>query len=438
MIVGITIGSGIFETTPMIAANTQGPIMLVGVWMLGGAMALAGSLCYAELATMYPRNGGDYVYLTKGFGRWCGFFFVWIELLIIRPGNIGAMSLVFAHYAARVLGIDDATIGLLSIKVWLAVVAILGLSFVNVIGVQSGKWTQNLLTSVKVIGLGVIIFVSLALLDPYEPSSSSSTTTSSYRLAIILVMFTYGGWNNMSYVASEVRYPEKNILKSLVLGSLTITGVYVLFNLAMVQGLGFHQLSNSDAVATDVMTQAMGEWAARGIGLLVCVSCLGAMNGMIFTGSRIYHALGIDHPRYRWLGHWDVVRGVPVRSLLLQMVVAVALVVGFGRGHNSFSRLVVFTTPPFWSFMLLVGLTLLILRIHQPAKPRPFRVPFYPLIPLLFIASSIFMLYASFEHAWNERSWEVFWAIFVIVAGLFLILLDRCRGCRDSTSSQRS
>ena len=85
MIVGITIGSGIFETTPMIAANTQGPIMLVGVWMLGGAMALAGSLCYAELATMYPRNGGDYVYLTKGFGRWCGFFFVWIELLIIRP-----------------------------------------------------------------------------------------------------------------------------------------------------------------------------------------------------------------------------------------------------------------------------------------------------------------------------------------------------------------
>jgi len=242
---------------------------------------------------------------------------------------------------------------------------------------------------------------------------------------MILVLFTYGGWNEMSYVAAEVRDPRRNILRALVLGTGAVVAIYVLGNVAFVRGLGYEAFANSKAVAADVLRLRVGERAAAAISALVCVSCLGALNGMILTGARIYYAVGAEHRAYRWLGHWDGRLGTPVRSLLAQGLVTLALVIGFGLYEDGFERMVVFTAPLFWLFFLLAGVSLFVLRAKEPDQPRPYRVAGYPLTPALFCLSSAFLLYASLAYALQNRAAEAWWAIGLTAAGVLASLAAR-------------
>jgi amino acid transporter len=229
----------------------------------------------------------------------------------------------------------------------------------------------------------------------------------------------------MAYVAAEVREPQRNILRSLLLGTVAVTLIYALVNVAFVHALGLPGVRNSGAVAADVLRLGLGQWGGRLISLLICLSALGAINGMIFTGARITYAMGTDHRLYAWLGAWNERRGTPVRSLLIQAVITLALVIGFGRTQSGFGSLVNFTTPVFWIFFLLVGVSLFVLRMREPGMPRPYRVPGYPVIPGLFCASSLFMLYASLSYAIENRSVEGLWAIGILLVGGMLCWLER-------------
>lgn len=426
IIVGIIIGSSIYEMTPMIAQGVPGPVWFIGIWLLGGILSLVGALCYAELATAYPAAGGDYVYLTHSFGRWVGFLFAWCQLWVVRPGSIGAFAYVFARYAKQIFPLDDGPHSLIIY----AVASIVVLSVINIVGVQQGKRTQNVLTTAKVLGLAAVFLVGMFFTTAHAPSPAGPAkpiALSDFYLPMIFIFYAFGGWNEMAYVAAEVRQPDKNILRSLVLGTVATTAIYVLVTLAFLHALTFAGTRASEAVAADVLAIPLADWGRRLISLLICISALGAINGMIFTGARIYYAMGQDHRLYAWLGRWSPRLGTPVNSLVIQALITLALVVGFGQSAQGFRRMVIFTTPVFWIFFLLVGLSLFVLRWREPNVARPYRVPLYPLIPILFCASSLFMVYASVSYAITERSYDSLWSIGLLAVGVVLAFFAKAK-----------
>lgn len=465
VIVGIIIGAGIYQTTPLIAANASGPgawlyelvfqlsfgrsvepmvpLSVVGppslvmVWLLGGFVALVGSVCYAELTTRYPREGGDYVFLTRAYGRSVGLLFVWCEFWIIRPCGIGAMAFVFARYASELTPWHVGRAGQLGF----ACGSIVILTATNLLGVKTGKTTQNVLTITKVLALVAIFFVSMFLIEgpQAETRPADFVGQPSFRLAIIMVLFTYGGWNDVSFVAAEVKDPRKNLLRALVVGTLAVTLIYVFLNVAFVKGLGFSATSTSDAVAADLLEVAFPAWGGRLISLLICVSCLGAINGMVFAGARIYYAMGTEHRTFSWFGRWNQRMDSPLRGLLAQAAVTVALVVTFGwysaSNQSGFERLVVFYSPLFWLFFLMSSISLFVFRVRQKdASDQVYRVVFFPVTPVLFSLSCVFLLYSSVTYAIGTGYWEGFFALAVLGVGILVAVIAPMRVGSDSGS----
>jgi amino acid transporter len=258
---------------------------------------------------------------------------------------------------------------------------------------------------------------------PEQPSDAN------WGLAMILILYAYGGWNDMAYVSAEVRDPEKNILRALVSGTLAVTLIYVLVNAAFLHALGLEGLRQAPAVAADVARLGAGEWGAKAVSVLVAVSALGAVNGMIFTGGRIYYAMGKEHKLFALLGRWSPRLGTPAWSLATQGLIAMAVVLGFGLSAgksdgDGFERMVNFTFPVFWLFLLLVSLSLIVLRYRDPARPRPYRAPLSPATPLIFAASCVFMLHASIAHAHRNDSSEAYWSFSLLAAGLIVCVVD--------------
>jgi len=396
MMVGIVIGVGIYESPPRVAANVSGPTALLLAWALGGVLAFIGALCYAELATAYPRSGGDYVYLSRAYGSWVGFLYGWAELLVIRTGSIAAMSFVFSDYMTRI-----APLGPRSSVVY--AVCIVGLlSLVNVRGVREGKWTQNALTVSKVLGLSMIVLIGVfSALTPDSSPSASSISSGSFPLAMIFVLWTYGGWHENAYIAAEVKEPQRNIPRSLLFGTGLVTLMYLAINWAFLRGLGFQKVRASQAVAADVLSLSFGSAGAHLMVILVAVSALGAVNGQIFTGARISYALGQDHRVLSRLGTWSERFGTPTWALIIQALITMTLIVTIGS-RDGFEALVKYTAAVFWFFFLLTGISLFILRWKDREQIRPYLVIGYPLTPLVFCISSAYMLYGSLSYAPQE------------------------------------
>ena len=437
IIVGIIIGSGIYGTTPLItrsAGNLSGALF---VWIFGGFLILNALLSYAELVTAHPRRGGDYAFLNLAYGSWVGFLFAWTEFWIIRPANIGAMAFVYAVYANELQPLGSQ--GVLA-HAMLAVAALTG---INLLGVRTGTRTQNVLTTLKVVGLLLVLIA--ACFGPTAPESAGSTeksmTAPGFQLALILVLFTYGGGNDVSYVAAEVRDPKYNLPRALSMGIALVIAIYVLINLAFFRVLGYDGVSSSQAVAADMMQLCVGSWGARAISILVCISCLGAISAMILTGSRIYHAMGVDHPIVGWLGRWNQ-RGVPHVSIIAQGIVMTAMVLLVGRDEMGFERLAIYAAPFFWLFFTLVALSIFVFRRQRSRARRQGAdtnesgihfAPFYPFGPILFLASCVFMLYSSAKFLYTsqlmEAPWSLrtFWSLGVLTIGLAIGLFSRPR-----------
>ena len=391
IMIGIVVGAGIYESPATVAANVSGPAALLLVWAAGGALALLGALCYAELATAYPRAGGDYIYLTHAYGARVGFLFGWADLLVVRTGSIAAMAFVFSDYMARVLPLGEAA------SVVYAAGLVAALTLVNIIGVRHGTWAQNTLTAAKLAGLMAIMAVAVAAPVAAAPVRSSAAG-GSLALALVFVLWTYGGWNENAYVAAEMKDPQTSIPRSLLLGTGVIALLYVAANAAFVYGLGFERLRNSSAVAVELLSGSFGAASATVVAVLVAVSATGAVNGHILTGARMGYAVGQDHAALARVGHWSSRYGTPARALAVQGLVTLVLIVTFGT-RDGFETLVKYTAAVFWTFFFLTGLAVIVLRHREPARRRPYRVPGYPLTPLAFCASSAYMVYGSVSYA---------------------------------------
>lgn len=407
IIVGIIIGAGIYETAPTVAQCLGSPAAVLSVWLLGGFLALAGALCYAELATAIPLEGGDYVYLTRAYGPWVGFLFGWSQLAVVRPGDIALMAFIFARYAHKLFPLAG-----LSQPVY-ASAAVVVLTLINILGVKSGKWTQNILTLGKVLGMVAIIVVgfSAPVLLP-SPEPAGGVTWGGLDLALILVMFTFGGWNEMAYVAAEIKNPRRNIVRGLVSGTIAVTVLYLLMNGAFLAALGPGPMAASQAVAVDTMAKVFPDAAGRVIAVLICISALGAVNGLIFTGARISYALGAGHLAFRPLGQWHQRLGTPVRALAAQGVLSLAIVLLAG----SFLDTIIYTAPVVWLFFLGTALSVFILRRSEPDLVRPYKVSGYPFPPIIFALCSLFMFYSSVTYALVKVPWGL--ALLTGVLGL--------------------
>jgi len=247
---------------------------------------------------------------------------------------------------------------------------------------------------------------------------------SDFSLAMILILFTYGGWSNISYVAAEVDHPQKNILRSLIIGTSLITVIYVMINLAFLRVLGMGGMIGSSSIAADVVRMSFGDGGALAISILICITCLGNINAMIFTNARVYYAMGQEHQLYSWLGFWSRRFDAPVRSLTLQAIVTLILIMGLGTHEDAFERLVVFSAPLHWFFFLLVGIALFILRSKGSITIPGYKVCLYPWIPILFCLSTCFMLYASLSYAYGQRHPEAYWIFAIMLIGIFVSSYD--------------
>lgn len=418
IIVGIIIGVGIYETAPVVAASMASGPKTLAIWLIGGLLALTGALCYAELATAYPREGGDYVYLNRAFGGWAGYLFGWSQLAIIRPGDIALMAFVFARYARTLHApFENAQ------QVY-AAAAVVALTIINVLGVKEGKWTQNILTVVKALGLIIIFAIGIfAGGHPLTSLEPEALTTGGLQLALILVLFTYGGWNEMAYVAAEVKKPQQNIVRSLVIGTSVVTVLYVLVNGAFLHALGYSNMAASKAVASETLGTAFPETAGRMISVLICISALGAVNGLIFTGARISYALGAEHSSFRGIGRWNGRFGTPVWALIVQGFLSLAIVFLAG----SFIDTILYTAPVVWLFFLGTGFSVFILRHKDPRTLRPYKATGYPVPVILFCAFSLFMLYSSVTYALAVKPAGFLVVACVLLAGVFVYWLTELR-----------
>jgi amino acid transporter len=417
IIIGIVIGAGIYETPPLVFRNVSGPWIGLAVWAIAGLLCLVGALCYAELASAYPRLGGDYVYLTRAYGSRVGFLYGWTQLAVIQTGSIGMMAYVFGDYARKLLNLGKAS------SFIAAVCAVALLSALNLFGVVFGKPIQNLLTAAKVLGLGGILIAGLvwghaSLSQGTAPAAESG----SIAFALVLVFLTFGGWNDAAFVAAELRDRRRNIPTALILGTASVTFIYLLVNAAYLWGLGFEGVRKSDAVAADVLKLPLEDLSSNAMCLLVMISALGAINGLIYTSSRIYSTLGSEHSIFARLGHWNSRFGSPVWSLVTQAVISLVMIAAVGsetgqhiltrifalfglssswEGRSGFETLLKCTAPIFWLFFLLSGVSLFVLRIKDPQIERPFKVPLFPVIPAVFCATCVYMLYAGINYAWE-------------------------------------
>ena len=388
--VGLVVGAGIFKTPALVASGAGSAEGVLWAWLLGGLLSLVGALCYAELATTYPHAGGDYHYLYRALGRGPAFLFAWARLTVIPTGSVALLAFVFGDYASQLLRLGPHSAALY------AGLLVAALTVLNALGLRYGTRTQNLLTALEVLGVLTLVAVGLFVAPAAETGASAAPAAQgpAWGLVMVFVLLTYGGWNEASYLSAELAGAHRPILRALLWSLGTITLLYVLVNVALLRGLGLEAMGKSEAVAADLLQRGIGTRGAQVLSALVALSALTSANATLFTGARTNYALGRDFPRFAAMGRWSARTHSPVNALLVQGAITLALVLLGATTRQGFQTMVEYTAPIFWLFFLLSGVSLFVLRRREPHVHRPFRVPLYPLTPLLFCATCAYLLYA--------------------------------------------
>jgi APA family basic amino acid/polyamine antiporter len=429
IIVGIVIGAGIFKAPALVAGMAGTPSWMFGAWAVGGLVSLIGALCYAELATAYPHAGGDYHFLHRAYGRGVSFLFGWARFSVITTGSIALLAFVFGDYVSQVLPLGPRGPALY------AAAAIIVLTWVNLRGIKTSAAAQTWFTVVEVSGLLLIVVAGLFLLGnestaPVTPPATlaSAPSLAGFGTAMVFVLLTYGGWNEAAYISAELKDKRRNMVRALVLSIVIITALYLLVTWAYWRGLGMEGMARSEAIAADLLRVAFGETTSTLIAIMVAIAALTSINATMIVGARTSFAVGRDWPVLSELGHWDAARGRPVAALMLQGVAALVLVAVGAFAGSGFRTMVEFTSPVFWLFFLLSGVSLFVLRAREPDVERPFRVPLYPLLPLIFVAACGYMLWSSLSYVYSQAlgGFNAAWiGVAVLAIGAVLLLLVR-------------
>lgn len=418
MCAGMVIGSGIFKSTPTVAANVGSSSGLFLVWLIGGILSFVGALCFAEMATAFPDAGGDYHFLRKAYGRKLAFLFAWSRFAVIHTGFIAILAYVFADYVGAVVPLGAHGTG------FLAVGTIVLLCLINLRGARSGMEAQTGFVSIVVCGMLALgaagAWMSFNGIPPLN--DAPVTWHSQYGTAMIFVMLAYGGWSDAATLSSELRAGPRGMVITLIGGMVLVTVLYTLVNWAYVRCLGHAGLAASNAPAAAAMNVAFGRGGELLLVGAVAVTSIAVMNALLIAGARTIYAAARDSGMLGSVGTWDGARGIPTSALLTIGALALLEAALAGLTHGAFDTLVDFVSPVYWFFLTLSGIAVIVLRVRYPQVPRPFRVPLYPLLPLLFAATSAYVLYATLAYT----KVGALAGIAVLVLGMFLLpWLDR-------------
>ena len=386
VVVGTTIGSGIFRVPSVVAAETGSVAGIATVWILGGVLSLFGALTLAELATLHPRSGGIYVFLREAYGPRIAFLFGWTQLVLIRPSALGAIALIFAEYLGDFVPMSAGGVRVA------AALAIVAIGAVNMRSVSWGATFENATAGAKVLALGVLAVLALLLAEtlPAGDAEAPATRWSAYGVALVAALWAYDGWADLTFMAGEVRDPERAFPRALGVGVVVVVAVYLLVNAAYLRVLDVGTMAASPLVAADVAERIAGAAGSLLISALVVVSTVGALNGAMMTGPRIFFAMASDGLMPRPIAAVHARYGTPWASVAL----ATALGVGY-VSVRSFEQLAGGFVLGIWPFYALAVGAVLLDRRRHPERPRPYRVPGYPVLPLLFLLASVGMLIAA-------------------------------------------
>ncbi|MHC1480816.1 APC family permease [Frateuria aurantia] len=393
IVIGGVIGSGIFRTPASVAKLTGSGLEQLALWLLGGGLTLAGVLCYAELGARRPQVGGTYIYLREAFGRLPAFLFGWTMALINYPGSIAAVAATFADYFCSAAGLPH---------LWSRPIAVGAIAFlvgINLGGIRAGAWVQSLFTVLKLGAVSLVVVAGLILarghwglalaVDTAHPVNSMAVVG-----ALLPVLFAYGGFHYLNDLAGEVKAPQQTLPRALTIGMLTVVVCYLLANFAYLAGLGHAGLATSTAPAADTLRSLLGphggDWIAWGI----ACSTFGYCNIAIAGGARVIQTMGADGVFFRATGRLEGASRVPRIALVALGAWAIVLTLS-----GSFDRLLDYTTVGEWLAHAFGIATLFWYRRQFPDQPSPYRVPLYPLLPLLFVGVVLSVILATAWHS---------------------------------------
>jgi APA family basic amino acid/polyamine antiporter len=416
MLVGIVIGIGIFKTPSLVANFVPDETFFIGVWLLGGFVTFVGALCYAELGSSRPSAGGEYQFLKDAYGPSVSVLFAWARCSVIQPGAIAAVAFVLGDYANVLLNLGPYGPGIY------AVLGVLVITGVNFVGTMQGKQTQLVLALLTVAAVLVVAVAGMLAGDVARvPSQPRDFAWGPVGLSMVFVLLTYGGWNEAAYLSGEIKDVKRNMVRALMIGVVVIVTLYVLINFAYLHVLGMDGLRKSNAVGADLMKIVAGTNGAVILSLIVTCTALSTLNGTIFTGARSYYALGRDVTVFHRLGIWEERGQTPANGLVVQAVISIVLVLFGSTTRDGFEHMVAYTAPVFWLFMFLVAISIIVFRVREPTRELPFRVPLYPLPPLILAAACAWMFYSALVYA----GWGSIMGVVVLAVGLPLIFLRR-------------
>ena len=391
IVVGLTIGSGIFRTPASIAERVPDPTLMLGVWLAGGLISLCGALSVAELAASLPHTGGWYVYLREGWGRLAGFLFGWSELVLIRASATAAISKVFSEYLLRSMGYDPAGLGTATDLV--AAGAVLCAGVINIRGIYVGAAVVGASSVAKFAALAFLVLASFALGGGAGASTANFTTASApvdagiLGLALISVLWAYDGFADLSFAAGEVADPQRNLPRAIIVGTLAIIGIYLATNAAYLYVSPVDTIATSPLIAADTMQALFGQLGVAFVSVVVTISTLGALMAIMLVAPRVFFAMADDklffpavarvHPRYH----------TPYVAIALATVLGVLFVL-----TRTFEQLADTFVLSVWPFYGLAIAGIYRLRRMRPDLPRPYRVPGYPVVPAVFVSAVVYLV----------------------------------------------
>jgi amino acid transporter len=401
VVIGSTIGSGIFRSPAGIAEKIPGPLPMLAVWLTGGVFALCGALTMAELASALPETGGVYVFCREGWGRLAGFLFGWGQLSMIRAASLGAIAATFAQYAYRVIGRDPAAPDNVQRVRWVAAAAILLTAVFNIRGVRLASTLINLTVAAKYGALLFIVFVAFAFGLPHTGGHftpllpEQPVTTAAFGLAIVSVLWAFDGWADLAYNAGEVIDPRRNLPRALIGGTLAVSAIYLAANLAYLAVLpisappgpdGIGGIAQSKLVAADVAQRVLGPAGVVFVSITVLVSTFGTLNTVLFTSPRIFFAMADDRLFFRSVAAIHPKYGTPWVSIAITAALGAAFVL-----LGTFEQLADAFVTAFLPFYFLAVAS--VFRLRRRANYAPsFRVPLYPVVPAAFLLSVLYLL----------------------------------------------
>jgi len=394
VMVGVMVGSGIFKTPSSIAQSLDSPALILLLWTAGGLLALCGALTYAELATMFPRSGGVYVFLREAYGRCVAFVFGWSYMLLVKPLAAGGIAVIFAESLNQLLGtaLDPRALTCAALAV---------LTAINVWGVRESTRLAMVLTGCKALALGAIVGLGVALfrgdganLVPGPALTVGGVSlVNAVVLAMTAVLWTYDGWSDVGAIAGEVERPSRTLPLIYLIGTAAVMALYLAVNAVFMWYVPLAEM-RADArgtVAPIVMTRLLGPAGGVAVTVLVIVSTLGSTHGSIMTGARVTFAQARDGLLFRFLGHVSPRFETPAVALWIQLALSCTAVLFLG----TFEKLAGGFVFTMWIFYGLAGAAIFILRARRPDAPRPYRCPGYPVIPAVFVLASLVMTILS-------------------------------------------